>query len=284
MKNLTLTNNWPLNGNPAAFSIQLSLSSILERKKFLEKLLTETEKRITHSPEGTLRINCIKNHVQYFHRTYLSADNGVYIPKKQIALARQLAQKDYDLKLRKSVIRELKAINYYLKTIPDMPSEEVYYGLSEKRQPLVIPPIETDRTFLEKWTSFQYQGKPFKENAPVFYTDRNERVRSKSELIIANLLTKENVPYRSECPIRLMGSETVYPDFTVLNKRLRKEYIWEHFGMMDDPEYAEKAVRKINLYQRNGYFPGENLILTYETSVTPVNTQDLKRIIEYYLQ
>ncbi len=256
MKNLTLTNNWPLNGSPAAFSIQLSLSSILERKKFLEKLLTETEKRITHSPEGTLRINCIKNHVQYFHRTYPSADNGVYIPKKQIALARQLAQKDYDLKLRKSVIRELKAINYYLKTIPDMPSEEVYYGLSEKRQPLVVPPIETDRTFLEKWTSFQYQGKPF----------------------------KENVPYRYECPIRLMGSGTVYPGFTVLNKRLRKEYIWEHFGMMDDPEYAEKAVRKTNLYQRNGYFPGENLILTYETSVTPVNTQDLKRIIEYYLQ
>ncbi len=32
---------------------------------------------------------------------------------------------------------------------------------------------------------------------------------------------------------------------------------------MDDPKYAEKAVRKINSYIANGYFPGDNLIVSF---------------------
>ena len=43
-----------------------------------------------------------------------------------------------------------------------------------------------------------------------------------------------------------------------------KELYWEHMGMMDNGEYAEKAVRKISAYYQNGIYPGEALILTFE--------------------
>lgn len=69
-------------------------------------------------------------------------------------------------------------------------------------------------------------------------------------MIIADLLNKEGIPYRYEYPIQLNGVGWIYPDFTVLNVRLRKEYYWEHLGMMDDYSYAEKALQKISSYEQ----------------------------------
>ena len=156
--------------------------------------------------------------------------------------------------------------------------------LSERRQSLVLPAIETDKGFVERWNAVSYQGKGFPEDYPEHLTDRGERVRSKSEVIIANLLLKEDIPYRYEYPIRLRGIGRVYPDFTVLNVRIRKEFRWEHLGMMDDPDYANKAVRKIRDYQQNGMFPGDSLIITSETRTNPINLRDLKRVIDFYLK
>ena len=53
--------------------------------------------------------------------------------------------------------------------------------------------------------------------------------------------------------------------------------------MMDSPEYVENAIFKIEQYQKYGYFPGINLILTHETSRVPLNTKVIEQIIELYL-
>ncbi|MBQ3390514.1 MAG: hypothetical protein IJG57_05540 [Firmicutes bacterium] len=51
---------------------------------------------------------------------------------------------------------------------------------------------------------------------------------------------------------------------------------------MDDPEYSEKAVRKINAYQAAGYYPGEDLIITMETKNQPLDVRLVKKLIEKY--
>ena len=43
--------------------------------------------------------------------------------------------------------------------------------------------------------------------------------------------------------------------------------IWEHFGMMDDIDYASRAWRKIENYRRAGYVQHTNLICTYESDI-----------------
>ena len=48
------------------------------------------------------------------------------------------------------------------------------------------------------------------------YTERGERVRSKSEKIIADKLFLQNIPYHYERPIYLKGFGMVYPDFCCL--------------------------------------------------------------------
>ena len=49
---------------------------------------------------------------------------------------------------------------------------------------------------------------------------------------------------------------------------------------MDDPVYAEKAIRKINSYIANGIFPGDRLILTFESSGVVISDRIIKNLIE----
>ena len=75
----------------------------------------------------------------------------------------------------------------------------------------------------------------------------------------------------------------MYPDFTFLSPRTGQEIYWEHEGMMDKQEYARSAVRKIELYMKNGIYPGERLILTFETEQSMLNQKTLESLVERYL-
>ena len=115
-----------------------------------------------------------------------------------------------------------------------------------------MPIMETDEQYIHNWEGVVYQGKGFDDTTPEIYTAKGEGVRSKSEVIIADILNQEGIPHRYEYPLQLKGWGRVYPDFTVLNVRERKEIYWEHLGMMDDPNYVENALQKLALYQQNG--------------------------------
>ena len=72
----------------------------------------------------------------------------------------------------------------------------------------------------------------------------------------------------------------VYPDFTCLDLRTRKELLWEHLGMMDNPEYASLAVKKLSSYLKSGYVFGKNLIISMESSEKPLNQTEVRLIIQ----
>ena len=60
-------------------------------------------------------------------------------------------------------------------------------------------------------------------------------------------------------------------------------YKRQHEGMMDNQEYARSAVRKIESYQKNGIYPGERLILTFETEQNVLNQNIVAGLVEKYL-
>lgn len=259
-------------------------SLLEEREKKLLQIKNEKEKALKKVPEGSLRVCVRGKKAQYYHRNDPKDFNGVYIPRKNIALAQKLAQKDYDKKVLCAAEKELGAITKYFVSYPAKNVEQIYQDLHKERRKLVMPIMESDEEYIQKWEQVEFQGKEFYETNAEFYTAKGERVRSKSELIIADLLKKEDIPYRYECPIQMNGLGRVYPDFTVLNVKERKEIYWEHLGMMDDPAYVEKAVKKIATYEKNGIFPGDNLILTYETRINPIDQKLIRLMIQRYLK
>lgn len=253
------------------------------REEQLMKWKREKEKALKTAPQGSLRICRNGERVQYYWRTDPKDFNGNYIRNEDQEFVRKLAQKDYDQKVLKAVEAELKAIQKYRASDYGKSVEQIYGSLNPARKKLVSPIELPEEECVKQWENVKYLSKGFGEGIPELYTAKGERVRSKSEVMIADLLNKEGIPYRYEYPLSLRGVGTVYPDFTVLNVRLRKEMLWEHMGMMGDSEYAENAVRKIEAYAQNGIFQGENLILTYETKKNPLNQKTIMLMIERYL-
>lgn len=255
-----------------------------EREVYLKKIKKQKEKELARAPEGFLRICSSGKNVQYYLRTDPKNFNGTYIKEKDRSLAEKLAQKDYNKKILQAAQKELQAIVKYKTNYPSKCIEEIYDSLHKERQKLILPIEETDEQFVSNWEKEEYEGKRFGINDPELYTAKGERVRSKSEVIIADLLNKEGLPYRYEYPLYLKEFNMVYPDFTILNVGKRKDIYWEHFGMMDDPDYVEKAIRKIALYEQNEIYLGDNLIATFETRKSPMNQKMAASIINRMLK
>ncbi|MCD8018340.1 MAG: hypothetical protein LUF92_01785 [Clostridiales bacterium] len=279
---------------------------LLQEEKSLNRFITAITKSLKDAPEGRLRISHKKKSVQYYYRhnktnskkyfegkinetefPYLKSvtdnvESGIYIKKCDKKLAYAIAQRDYDEALLKIVEERLKRVQSLLEYCQNHELEQVYEKLNPFRKEIVRSRIMTDKEYAEKWNSVIYEGKTFADGTAVIYTDRGERVRSKSEKIIADTLLKKGISYRYEAPITLRGLGIIYPDFTVLNVSKREEIFWEHLGMMDNNEYCERALRKIESYQQNGIFLGKNLIITYETSKYPLETQMIDRNIKEY--
>lgn len=198
-------------------------------------------------------------------------------------IAERLAQKDYDLKLLKILQKQLSAIDRFLKHYDPDAAVKVYEQLSKPRKQLVTPEFMTDDEYVKQWLGTPYQKLGFRPNEPEYYTLNNERVRSKSEIIIANTLRSNNIPYRYEFPVYSDGILIAAPDFNCLNVRTRKEYYWEHLGMMGDEAYLNKNIKKIEQYSMAKDFDESRLILTFESDKHPLNTRIIEEKIRRYL-
>ena len=260
------------------------LEELLKKEEIrLTAIEENARKRLENVPDGHLRLSACNGQVQYYHCTDGGKKNGSYIPKGQSRLARELAQKDYDQEVLECAQKRRKQIQRITRDYRSDEIEKIYLEQHEERKKLILPIEKTREQIIKEWLEESYTGKDFEEGAPVILTERGERVRSKSEKIIADFLFQNSIPYKYEHPIRLKGFGIVYPDFTVLSMRKKQEFYWEHLGKMDEPLYAQSAVKKINCYEENGIRIGDNLILTFETAKTVLNTKTLHNIADQYL-
>lgn len=259
----------------------MNKNELLNMSYYYEKILAKLETYEAEYPEGTLRISVDAGSPRFYQ--YIGEKEEKYIHANEMDIARRLAQRKYDEKVKRISEKRLGQINRLLKDYEDNEIERIFESMHPERQKLITPVEPTYSQNLEAWLAIPYEGKGFSDDAPVIKTNGGVRVRSKSEKIIADYLESVGIPYKYECPLKLKSYGTIYPDFTFLSKRTGLEIYWEHEGMMDNPEYAKSAVQKIELYEKNELYPGERLILTFETSATIINTEILKKLTKRYL-
>ena len=203
--------------------------SILKaREDFLKDLIEKKKKSLKETPPGSLWISKCRNKPQYYQYYVEKTEivSRAYIPQEKKDLIHRLAQKSYDEKVLREAEKESRVLQHALVYYGGKTIDGIFEKLPKVRQEIVDPIEKSREEFVREWNAFTYIGKGFAEDAAELFTYRGERVRSKSELIIANILFRNSIPYRYECPIELDGSGTVYPDFTVLNTDRRKEYLW----------------------------------------------------------
>jgi len=127
---------------------------------------------------------------------------------------------------------------------------------------------------------------PFAEHL-IHRTEKGHLVRSKSELVIANMLFQLGIPYEYErvCD----GTATpgrLRPDFSFVTAD-GDLIIWEHLGMLSRPDYRRGWDWKRTWYQTNGFVEGKTLFASTEddkhgldSSKLRVTADEIKRLLE----
>ena len=245
------------------------------RYELLSRSINDIEKKIRLFPEGWVSIRS-RNDRYYYYLSGYNSDDKYLKDKEQIDT---LLQKDYLKKVLRQAKRELSAIEKMSKLYPYTLAEDVFDQLSEGRKSHIKPINVYDDAYAQKWMEAPYKRKPFKKDMPEFYTTKGERVRSKSEIIIADRLRANGIPYRYECPLKV-GKKIIHPDFTILRMSDRKILYHEHCGKMDDPKYIEDMLTRGKDYSLEDILLGDRLFYTFESDTTPLDVAMLDMLIK----
>lgn len=254
---------------------------LVRKEKHYQKLLDSLPRAMESPRAARLEIsNC--NGVVRYYRIFFDQEGRkkkIYLNPEEKETAQKLAQAAYEERLQRLLQKNIKRIRVLNKNYDDNEISRIYARLSPDRKKLVKP-VEMP---LEWWKALPNSGLNYQEEERKILTNNGERVRSKSEKILADLFRSRGLVYKYECPHSLKDGQVVYPDFTFFSQSQQKEIYWEHDGMMDDPDYAEKAIAKIQKYEKNGILRGVNLIVTYETSSNSLDSHWANILIDQLL-
>ena len=256
------------------------LKCIKERMAIIKKAIAKAEKESGSFPEGRLRVSKNGKQVRYYQVLKQSDTIGEYIKKDKLTLVRGLAQKDYHERFLKDAYEELNRLEKLFARLSNENADQTFDDLSEERRKLVVPYITTEELFSESWLAKAFKTNPYMPEAKIYDTRRGEKVRSKSEAILADMFYDLGIPYRYEEMVQLRSGKKAYPDFTLLNTKTREEVYFEHFGLLDDEEYRGEALRKLEEYRRSGIFSGRNLMFSYETEGIPLDIKGIREMIK----
>ena len=253
---------------------------MLLEKQQLEKEIRYMERKVKTLPEGRLICTGTKDYPQYYQQV---GTEKKYISKQNRRLAEELALKKYfTLRIRDSR-RKLKGVCAYLKTSqPDLDATPRILHSTSKCAALLAPGFRPFHEDLAQWAQGNYVKNDKYPQQLRHETVNGLKVRSKSEAMIAMELAVYRIPFHYEEELELEDVR-LYPDFTLRHPKTGEVLYWEHFGRLDDAGYQKNMCQKLQLYMRNGIFPSDRLIVTWETQNTPLSQKEIDYKIQKYL-
>ncbi len=174
------------------------------------------------------------------------------------------------------------AIEFYLKHHISAPSPaEQLLSPHSPYYELLSPYFKPENQDIANWQSSPYYRNPNYPEQLTHQASSGNMVRSKSEVLIDMILYTRRIPFRYECALEL-DNLIVYPDFTIRHPKTGKIFYWEHFGLMDDPNYTQNAYSKLQLYTSHNIIPTIQLITTYETKDHPLSILTVEQLVDTY--
>ncbi len=241
----------------------------------LESQIEKLNQEIAKYPDGELRSYSSRRGVRFYYRK--PDGTLLYLKRGDRALLLQLALKGLYIAQKEDLLHQRE----YLDRLIGAPS-----GTTEEKKYLSRPGVKA-LLIAAKPTELSWAEEPYEHSSEyperlVVPTKKGDLVRSKSESLIADTLFEERIPYRYESVTPLFRNIGV-PDFIILTPFSGREIVWEHFGMMDRPDYRRRASMKLSDYFDLGYLPDYNLICTFESKEHPLNLQCIEEQIKKIL-
>ena len=159
-------------------------------------------------------------------------------------------EKEYTLQLKYTwAFEQLEAVNKELSRF-ESSADDLHHELEQEFQKV---------TALPKPPRIK---QTFRPEELIYTTLRGEKVRSKSEAVIADALYRHGIAYAYEKP--LAADNRTHIDFTVENNIHGFPIYWEHFGIMNNSNYVKSFLEKKAYYANLGIIENKNLIATFE--------------------
>ena len=251
---------------------------MLAEGQWIQDQIHSVTKQLSTLPEGNLY--CSRNGNQF--KWFISdTPKPQYLSKTKRNLAEQFAARKYLTLRLEDLTNEKRAIDFYTR------HHHADYGKAELLltkpgyQELLAPYFQPLSQKLSAWMNAPYEKCTEHPEHLIHRASSGNLVRSKSEVLIDMALYTNKIPFRYECPLQL-GASTIYPDFTICHPDTGQLFYWEHFGLMDDPEYCRETFFKLRSYSLHKIYPMINLITTYETKENPLSVEIINQIVNYY--
>lgn len=206
----------------------------------------------------------------------------------------------YALTVHKAQGSEFKKVFVILPRASRLLSRELLYtALTRSREQMVLLVEGDDASMLYEYTRPERsetarrntnlftsvvraddESLPYTEHL-IHRTEKGHLVRSKSELVIANMLFNNNVDYEYE---RVLEGEVepgrLRPDFSFVTPA-GDLLVWEHLGMLSREDYRRGWEWKREWYRKNGFIEGQTLFTSEDDERGGLDSTELKRVLEH---
>ncbi len=222
----------------------------------------------------------------------------------QVQEERPMLELAYAVTVHKSQGSEFGIVFLVIPEATRLSRELLYTALTRQRDRIVIL-HQGERSTLKRYASDYYSETKgrltnlfvppsviqiedrFLEERLIHRSSKGEPMRSKSEVIIADQLAAHGIAYEYETGLVLDGL-TRWPDFTIEDADSGRIYYWEHCGMLQDPDYNRRWLRKLDWYRQNKIMPLEEspgdakrvLVITEDDEKGGISSQAIKQKIE----
>ena len=260
-------------------SFKITIESEIRRE---ENCLKHWEDELSSSPKGSLSIRKRKGGNTYYWNYREGQGSNKHAVQKNITGNKSLILKLVEKRLKKKLYYRCRANLEHLRRLEKGYDSIEVEDVLQKLPTSYCEAIKLRRSAaLESRLKQPYKKAPFNALSHKHETDYGELVRSKSEQIIANALYAYRIPFHYEeiFAYKKGVGGVIYPDFTILLPN-GNVIIWEHLGLLSDMDYCQRTAEKLNIYQKNGYTIGKNLILTMDDSNQNVSSVLINHIIE----
>lgn len=225
--------------------IEFLMEEILSFFKHEQEIYTQL---LDSSPPGSLSIDRSRKKDRFIHRIPMGKDahgrnhyDRRTIPDSS-ALVEQLADKEYGRIALRIIDHNLSVLNRLSRQIRLYSQEAVFDGMHSAYQHLPRECFRAARQARDvfrlqrAWAEEFYELSDYRTEEKIHTTSRGLNVRTRAELLIAEMLYKYDIPFRYE-QVLYIGKYKMAPDFTFLDRDCN-EFYWEYCGMMSFPIFS----------------------------------------------
>ena len=227
--------------------------------RMCDRSIASIENQLQNMPSITFGRHHRKGHQEEVLRYYTNSNGN----RKKVEVSRASPRWNDLLPLaqRRARLEEtLESLKKEKKALRDM-----LLGRSVGSSPITAPAAAPNKTSREEYSYDAWNKLQEAQNRNIAngYEHGRHLFRSKSELLIAELLEELGLEYKYEPVVKING-KTRWPDFAVYCPEINRYFFIEHLGRMDEANYRADNLAKMEAYEKAGIRNGIDIIYTVE--------------------